>query len=160
MKFLRFQEVELQALVNASRQRQGRKRLIPLRLISRRLVPPLSPTDWKSAGNPESCRRILLCPQSPPNRFLCSPLCPSQKATAWVFAFADHFYRPPARTSISIPNLPRQERLGLLFITFYSSIPVANHHKHSRHSGNTSRKQCSEDCGKWRNCTLYPRLAP
>jgi len=48
MKFPTFQNIELQALVNASRSATRSLRLIPLCYFSRRLVPPLSP--------PQPCR--------------------------------------------------------------------------------------------------------
>ena len=102
MKFLRFQEVELQALVNAERSTNSCNN----RRLHRRwatIVSALPITTLQVAlGTPKILPNALLCPQSPPNRFLCSPLCPSSKATAWVFAFADHFYRPSARTSINL----------------------------------------------------------
>ena len=104
MKFLRFQKVDLQALVNAERSANSCNN----RRLHRRwatIVSALPTTTLQVAlGTPKILPNALLCPQSPPNRSLCSPLCPSSKATAWVFAFADHFYRPSAGTSINLQH--------------------------------------------------------
>ena len=118
MKFLRFQKVDLQALVNAERSANSCNN----RRLHRRwatIVSALPTTTLQVAlGTPKILPNALLCPQSPPNRFLRTPLCPSSKATAWVFALCRPFLSSVSKDEYFNPQSPKTREIGTIVYNF------------------------------------------